>query len=82
MDAGTPSNYIAAAMKMKTAEYEVLSDDQTWYGHIPGFQGVYANADTLAACQRELQDVLEGWIAFRLGRGLPVPESVEDNESS
>ena len=33
--------YLAAAMKR--ANYEILSDDGTYYGEIPGFHGVYAN---------------------------------------
>ena len=38
------TKYIIAAMHKAT--YEILSDG-TFYGEIPGFQGVYANAETL-----------------------------------
>ena len=34
--------YLAAAMKR--AKNEILSDDGTYHGEIPGFQGVLANA--------------------------------------
>ena len=62
--------YICAAMRH--AHYEIL-EDQTYYGEIPGFQGVYANTDTLETCREELQEVLEGWIilGLRLGHSLP-----------
>jgi len=43
---------------MDEAHYEMLSDDGTFYGEIPGFQGVYANAPALEACRRELEEVL------------------------
>lgn len=46
------TNYIQAAMHQ--ARYEILKDDVTFYGEIPGFNGVYANADTLEACREEL----------------------------
>ncbi len=69
------TTYIRAAMRR--AKYEMLSDDGTFYGEIPGFQGVYANADTLEACRDELEAVLEGWILFRVSRNLALP--VVDN---
>lgn len=63
--------YIQAAMHR--ARYEILPDDGTFYGEIPGFDGVYANADTLEACREELEEVLEEWILFRISRNLPLP---------
>jgi Uncharacterised protein family (UPF0150). len=65
------TKYISAAMHH--AIYEMLSDG-TFYGEIPGFQGVYANAGTLELCREQLQEVLEGWIVLglRLGHSLPV----------
>jgi predicted RNase H-like HicB family nuclease len=64
------TNYIRAAMRQ--ARYEILSDDGTFYGEIPGFDGVYANADTLEACREELEEVLEEWILFRVSRQLSL----------
>ena len=65
------TEYIRAAMHRAT--YEILSDDGTFFGRIPGFQGVWANAETLEACRDELQDALEDWIVFRLSEGLRLP---------
>ena len=65
------TNYIRAAMRQ--AKYEILPDDGTFYGEIPGFDGIYANADTLEACREELEEVLEEWIFFRVSRNLPLP---------
>ena len=69
------TQYIRAAMGR--ARYEILSD-KTYYGEIPGLQGVYANADTLEACREELQEVLEGWIVLglRLGHTLPIVDGI------
>ena len=64
------TTYIQSAMKH--AKYEIL-DDQTFYGEIVGFQGVYANANTLEMCREELQSVLEGWIILGLRMGHPLP---------
>jgi predicted RNase H-like HicB family nuclease len=58
---------------MKKAKYEILPDDKTYYGEIPGFEGIYANADSLEECRDELEEVLEEWIFFRVSRNLSLP---------
>ncbi len=63
--------YVRAAMKK--ARYEILPDDSSFYGEIPGLQGVYANADTLEECRDELEEVLEDWILLRVSLHYPVP---------
>jgi predicted RNase H-like HicB family nuclease len=73
------TDYIRAAMAQ--ARYEILEDDGTYYGEIPGFRGVFANAATLEACREELQSVLEGWLmlGLRLGHELPVIGNLDPN---
>ena len=51
------NQYIQAALHQ--AKYEILTDDGSFYGEIPEFQGVYANAETLEECRSELAEVLE-----------------------
>jgi len=70
------TEYIRSAMRL--AKYEILSDG-TFYGEIPGFQGVYANEETLEACREQLQEVLEGWIilGLRMGHTLPTINGIE-----
>ena len=63
--------YVRGAMGR--AHYEILEDDGTYYGEIPEFEGVYANAGTLEACRDELEEVLEEWVLFRISRNLAVP---------
>ena len=65
------TTYIRDAMRQ--AKYEILTDDGTFYGEIPGFDGVYANAVALEACREELEEVLEEWILFRVSKHLPLP---------
>lgn len=63
-------DYISTAMRR--ARYEILPDNGTFYGEIPGFEGVYAEAGTLEACRDELEEVLEEWLFFRISRNLPL----------
>ena len=67
------TSYLRAALRQ--AKYEILSDDGTFYGSIPGFQGVYGNAPTLEECREELEEVLEEWVFFRVSRNLPLPKA-------
>ncbi len=63
------------------AKYEILSDDNTYYGEIPGFDGIYANVVSLEECRRELEEILEEWVLLRISRNLsfPVVNGIELN---
>jgi predicted RNase H-like HicB family nuclease len=65
------TEYIDGAMKK--ARYEILADDHSYYGEIPGFRGVYADAPTLEECRTELRETLEDWILISVSRHLPLP---------
>ena len=65
------TDYLNAAMAK--AHYELLERGEGFYGEIPGFQGVLAQADTLEACRSELASTLEDWLLFRISRQLPIP---------
>jgi predicted RNase H-like HicB family nuclease len=71
LEEGMLLKYLAAAMRQ--ARYEILGDDGTYYGEVPGFAGVYANAPTLEACREELQQTLEDWLLVRIARHMDVP---------
>ncbi len=70
------TRYIQAAMEH--ARHEIL-EDGSYYGEIPGLQGVWVNEKTLEACREDLRDALEGWIVLglRLGHSLPVVDGLE-----
>ncbi len=66
------TEYLKAAMAR--AHYEILEDDDTFVGTIPGFKGVWANASQLEACREELAEVLEEWVLLRVSRHMTLPE--------
>ncbi len=55
------------------AEYKKL-EDGTWFAEIPGFQGVWANGETVEKCRSELITVLEEWLILKLRDKEAVPE--------
>jgi predicted RNase H-like HicB family nuclease len=60
-------------LAMAKAHYELLGEGEGFYGEIPGFQGLLAQADTLERCREELASTLEDWLLFRISRHLTVP---------
>lgn len=66
---------------MRQARYELLPEDGTYYGEIPGFPGVDAHAHTLEGCREALVEVLESWILLRVAKHyiLPVVDNIELN---
>ena len=66
------TEYIEAAMAK--AKYERIPDERMVFGKISGFKGLWASAETKAACELELRERLEEWIvlSLRLNMALPV----------
>ncbi len=60
-------------LAMEQAVYEIIEDEGTYYGEIPGLQGVWARHGTKEGCRRELRESLSDWIALRLRLGLEIP---------
>jgi predicted RNase H-like HicB family nuclease len=46
---------------LKQAIYKQL-EDASWFAEIPGFQGVWANAESVEATREELFEVLQEWL--------------------
>ncbi len=63
--------YINAALEK--AKYEIIEDEEPFYGEVPGLKGVWASGKTLEECRRNLAETIEGWIILRLRKGLPIP---------
>lgn len=70
------SAYTAAAMGQ--ARYKIL-EDGTFFGEIPGVEGVWSSEPTLERCRQVLQEVLEEWLILKLRDGdrIPVVEGVD-----
>lgn len=58
------SEYIHKALEK--AQYKKLGNG-TWFAEIPGFEGVWANSDSVEICRHELKDVLEEWLVIKKG---------------
>ncbi|GBE54178.1 hypothetical protein BMS3Bbin15_00330 [archaeon BMS3Bbin15] len=63
--------YINAALEK--AKYEIIDDEEPFYGEVPGLQGVWATGETLEECRKNLAEVIEGWIIIKIKDGLPIP---------
>ena len=65
------TEYINAALSH--ANYEIIKDEEPYYGEIPELKGVWATGKTLEECRQNLAQVLDGWLVVRLKKGLPIP---------
>ncbi len=65
------TEYIEAAMSK--ARYELIEDEEPYYGEVPELEGVWATGKTLEECRKNLAAVIDGWIIVRLRKGLPLP---------
>ena len=63
--------YIEAALQH--AHYEIIKDEQPYYGEVPELPGVWATGKSLEECRQSLAEVVDGWVVVRLSRGLTIP---------
>ncbi len=63
--------YIHAALER--AKYEIIDDEEPYYGEVTELEGVWATGKTLEECRRNLEEVIDEWLIFRLRNGLPIP---------
>ena len=71
--------YIEAALSR--ARYEIIKDNEPFYGEVPGLKGVWATGKTLEECRDNLREVIDGWIVVRLRKNLPIPPIGEQKSS-
>ena len=65
------AQYIEAALNR--ARYEIIEDEEPYYGEVPELEGVWATGKTLEECRRNLAEVIDGWLVVRLRKGLDIP---------
>lgn len=58
---------------MERAHYEILEDEEPFYGEIPGIEGVWATGKTLEECREQLAAALEDWVLFSVAQGYEIP---------
>jgi predicted RNase H-like HicB family nuclease len=64
------SDYVQAALQR--AHYELIEDEEPFYGEVPELQGVWAIGKALEECRQQLAEVVDGWVLIRLTRGLSI----------
>jgi len=65
------TEYIQAALSR--AKFEIIKDEEPYYGEVLELKGVWATGKTLEECRHNLIEVIDGWLVVRLHRGLPIP---------
>jgi predicted RNase H-like HicB family nuclease len=74
------SDYLDAAMRK--ARYKLLAKREGFFGEIPGFRGLWANARTLEECRDELRSALESWLLIKVRHqdtDLPIVAGIDLN---
>ncbi|MBU0499955.1 MAG: type II toxin-antitoxin system HicB family antitoxin [Gammaproteobacteria bacterium] len=66
------TEYIEEALRR--ARYEIIDDDEPYYGEITELKGVWAAGKTLEECRESLKDTVEGWILVSIKKGIPIPK--------
>jgi len=64
--------YIQAALRK--AHYELIEEDDLYFGSVPGLKGVWSEGRTLEECRSTLAEVIEDWIWAHIRDNVPVPE--------
>jgi predicted RNase H-like HicB family nuclease len=64
--------YIEEALKR--AKYEIIDDEEPYYGEIEELQGGWATGKTLEECRKNLKEAIEDWIILSIKKGLPLPK--------
>ncbi len=60
------------SQKLNNAKYKIL-DDGSYFGEVPGLQGVWASEKTLEKCRETLREVLEEWLILKLRDKDEIP---------
>jgi len=58
---------------LRRARYEMIQDDEPYYGEVPALKGVWATGKSLEECRETLKEVIEGWLLVSLRKNLQVP---------
>lgn len=63
--------YIQTALEQ--AHYEMIEDEEPFYGEVTVLPGVWATGKTLEGCRRNLAEAVEDWVLFSVAKGLSIP---------
>ncbi len=65
------TEYIEEALKR--ARYEIINDEEPYYGEVEELKGVWAIGKSLEECRNNLKEVIEGWILLSIKKGIEIP---------
>ena len=60
--------YIEEALNR--AHYEMIEDEEPFYGEVKELPGVWASGTTLEECRKNLRDTIEGWIILSIKKNF------------
>jgi len=63
--------YIQTALEC--AHYEIIDDEEPFYGQVSPLAGIWATGKTLEECRRNLAEAIEDWVLFSIAKGLSIP---------
>ncbi len=66
------AEYIEEALRH--AHYEMINDEEPFYGEVKELKGVWASGKSLEECRTHLKDVIEGWILVSIKQGKSLPK--------
>ena len=64
--------YIQTALNH--AKYEIIEDEEPFYGEVPELEGVWATGKSLEQCRQNLADAIEDWVLYSVARNFPIPQ--------
>lgn len=63
--------YVQTALER--AHYEIIEDEEPFYGEVSELEGLWATGKTLEQCRRNLASAIEDWLLFSIAKGLSIP---------
>ncbi len=66
------TEYIEEALRR--ARYEIIDDEEPYYGEIEELKGVWASGKNLEECRNNLKEVIEGWLLLSIKKEIPIPK--------
>jgi predicted RNase H-like HicB family nuclease len=57
------TEYVSAALKR--AKFELINDEEPYYGEVKELRGVWATGKTLEECRHNLAEVIDGWLVVK-----------------
>ena len=58
---------------LRRARYEIIHDEDPYYGEVEELKGVWTTGKTLEECRNNLKEVIEGWIILSIKKGIEIP---------